>query len=68
MRISEKPFNFYFLVKSLKCGIKSFYSDQAFWDFQILVALFPLSVKKRLVYKSFEFSGIKKENDKKFQL
>ena len=34
----------------------------------MLVALFPLSVLKRLVNKSFEFSCIEKEHDKKSQI
>ena len=50
-------------MKSLRLVFKVFYSEQAFWDFLLLVTHFPLSVKK-MVYKSFVFLNIEKEFEK----
>ena len=51
----------------LKYTFKAFYSDQAFWDFLDTCSTFSVVCKKRLVIKSFEFLGIGKEYDEKFQ-
>ena len=47
------------MLKILKSIFIAFYLDQAFWE---LVTLFPM-----VVNQSYEFIGIEKEYDKKFQ-
>ena len=47
-------------MKSLRLVFKVFYSEQAFWDFLLLVTHFPLSVKKNGLQKFCVFRYRKK--------
>ena len=63
---SNKQLNFY--KKEPKHFFKPFIQIMLFGIFEVLVALLPLFVEKRLVNKSFQFIGIEKWYDKKIKL
>ena len=59
MKIFDKAFNFYSKPelpwKFFKIRFEAFFLDQVFLDFLETLALFPLSVKKRLVNNGLSF-------------
>ena len=61
---SYKYIRLEFPGKKFKICFKVLYSDQAFEFEKKMVTLFPQSVKKRLINKSFEILGMEKEYEK----